>query len=352
MIDPDEFGLPSPELAFGDGDESATARRLADLVAGDQDQHGRSPFDHLLGEQANSSGIEARTQSRESVPVASDRNTAPIPLPLDSHVRPSRAVRGRVLLIAAVVLLVAVVGTALISRTQNDGERLPTLDDMVERIAQQPDIVLGPAQYWHERRFQRLAAMNAGSGDVASYLEQWVAKDGTGAQVYGISEVPITYQTQTIPTETTRDEFAEPRSLTFVGLTYDQLRGLPHDPQSLRSSVRALLGPEADDTVETYVDLAASLVAAPGTRAASLQVLQEFDGSTITYDATRLGFSNSQVVEGRSRLGSWAVMLDRVSGVPQALFVGFESVDTDTPDLESALKATRYGTQDVASAPN
>ncbi len=349
MIEPEELGLPPADFEVTEADDHRVAARLAELVSGDPDEHGDVPLAGMVA-----GGTGGRPPSRVPVPTRPLASTGAGP---DLDAAYPREADGRrrsfVWLSVAAAFVLVVITAWFVTASTRDAVAPPTLQEMAGRLGTSPDVVLGDGEYWQQERFLRSAGAPDSGTDVVIYEAQWTANDGTGAQEFATTEVPVDHPTSGVPPAVTRTESTDPGSLTFMGFTYDALRGLPEAPGDLRRAVAAHLGSGVDDGVEIYVDLAASIVARPGTRSAALEVLEQFSGAPAG-GATVPGYPDALTIEGESSMGRWTVALDRASGAPVALYIGYpmpglDPAGLDPSGLERAAKITRYGSQRIST---
>lgn len=223
------------------------------------------------------------------------------PIPLEQAARGGRGRRGlarlgagesggRLVGVAAAVLAVALLGSALaiqVTRSSEPANQIgdATIESMAVLAGQQPDQPLGPGEYLHQVWEE---TQTSGSGDALQYgrgiVQTWVAADGTGRELRSDQEVEIAVEGKALEVPDSDFTYDQPDSLHFMDLNYELVRGLPADPDSLVAELQRIsnLSPgNSASLVEPLVDLLSISVTPAGVRAAAFTALDDLGARSI-----------------------------------------------------------------------
>jgi len=216
----------------------------------------------------------------------------------------SRRARRPALALALVAALVVAATGALVARSPHTstGE----LEHLAARAERREDRPLGPGELLHLTE----TAIDHGS---ETTREQWTAVDGTGG---ARTSAPAG---QDPPALTM---YTAPGGLDFAGMSYDELRHLPTEPDALVARLDQLGGPTSTRPgarAEALARVAALDVTPPGVVAAAIRALEQLGGRAV-----------GPVPDGHGRVGigvrgddgdgtTWFVVLDPDSGAALAV---------------------------------
>lgn len=205
-------------------------------------------------------------------------------------------------LVGLVVVLGLAAAGALGLRNRDAGLGGTSVDDLAAAAAQQPEVSLEAGQYLYQRE------QSADESGAQSDRQQWTSRDGTGQAV--VAAMSIEGPGTSTPSLSL---YPTPGTLTFAGLSYDQLRTLPTDSTALRQRLRELgvvHGNDPHDEADALAKILAVVVTPPDVARAAVEALAEIGGTgsgTVT-DAT--GRSGSSISGDNGDGTTWLVVLD------------------------------------------
>ena len=266
---------------------------------------------------ARSTRIRGEFRARIATMAPDDEGRRPFdpasPPSTRSWVRP----RQPVLAVTALALVLALAGA--LAMVLSPSMRSGSLDDLALAAASRSDTRLDDGEYLF------LSERTTAHGN-ATQRDQWTASNGTGqAMIAPLSIRPPSSD----PTDITL--YATPGSLDFAGMSYDELRVLPTEPDVLldqldRHAVAGHARPGAQAIA--LARLLALQVTPPAVGEAAIRALGQLGGTAIgaVPDAAgRVGLG----VRGDNGDGTtWLVVVDPVSGLAMA---AHDTVDPTTP---------------------
>jgi hypothetical protein len=253
---------------------------------------------------------------------------------------PSRsplASRRPALVLAALVLTLGVIGGTSVW-LRGDHTSTAPVEQLAATAASQPDTALDHGQYLH--RSEQLGDQT--SGPVVR--ERWTAPDGTGQEA--VSAMSVAPPGSSVPSLTV---FTVPGSLQFAGLTYDELRSLPTEPDELLRALRRLGAVRADDeaaSAAALTDVLALDVTPPDVAATALHALSLVGGS-VTGSMTDGTGRTGVAIEGTNADGSrWIALIDPATGRS----IGFYPAAPPGPGPASATPYHYWIDQDIVDS--
>jgi hypothetical protein len=359
--EPDEFGLyefdPTPSEADQRSDTPATLRPPR--------RHGR-PGHRRVGDGAGAAAPDASSDAAWGIEVPTARHP-------DRSVHRRRPTRSggaralRVIAVAAALVLLVAGGTAIIRTRQGTPDERGTagsvdataaplaVADLVALQRQLPPVQLAPGTYQYTdivegHREDQVDTTGSTPLFTSQRNQRWVDRDGNGREVAGPASVRP-FDDPSAPPQDVGRSFDLPLRLprAFGGYTYDELQGLPTDPDALRQQL--LAGNEITSAdVPGLARLAGRLLELPATPPAvraSLVAMLERDGLRSVGDrADRLGRRGSGF-ELDADGHRWTYIVDRATGrllTREERALGSELVEGDSLVQPSAIPAVTTDT--------
>jgi hypothetical protein len=229
--------------------------------------------------------------------------------PFDGPVVPPRpriTYRQPALAVVVLALILGLVGASAFWLQPDQGHN-GSINALATNAGRQPDQTLDDGQYLYRRDRSRDPSAGAMVRDL------WTARDGTGQVSTAAMQIDATGEET--PSLTV---LPTPGSLEFAGLSYDELRNLPTDPEALLTRLHELgVVPDAappGDQAAAVAEVLSLHVTPPAVAAAGVHALQRLGATTvgpIRVDAGRVGTG----VRGHNDDGTaWIVVLDDRTG--------------------------------------
>jgi hypothetical protein len=224
-------------------------------------------------------------------------NVVPEPTPTVHRPRSQPALA---LAALAVVLVLAAAAAFLLRERPTAG----SFQQLTAAARSQVDVTLDDGQYLY-------LAERTSANDSATLRQQWADRDGTGQATE--AAMTIGPAGSSVPSMTVYDA---PGSLEFAGMSYEQLRTLPTDPDALLGRLAELgvarPGVPADQA-EAVAAILALHVTPPDVAAAGIQALQIIGGSSIGPVTDRDGRSGVGLRGANGDGTAWLVIIDASS---------------------------------------
>jgi hypothetical protein len=266
---------------------------------------------------ARTARVREEFRARIATMAADDEGRRPFDAPRTPPASRRLSTRAALALAAVAALLLIAGAGGFLGRP---GGRAPTgLGELALHAGTQADQPLDPNDFLY------LVDATTDHGS-STTREQWTASNGTGQA--RVASLPLTPEGHDPPAMTV---YPTPGSLDFAGMTYQELRHLPTEPEPLLDRLRQLgvaSSPRPGAQAEALAGVAALRVTPPAVVAAAIRALEQLGGR----DVGPVPDSHGRVgvgIRGDNGDGTtWLVVIDAGSGAALAVH---DRMDPEAP---------------------